>query len=39
MWALAGNDLVALSPEQIVDCDTVDQGCNGGDTPTGFQCM
>jgi C1A family cysteine protease len=36
MWALAGNDLAALSPEQIVDCDTVDQGCNGGDTPTAF---
>jgi C1A family cysteine protease len=37
MWALAGNSLAVLSPEQIVDCDTVDQGCNGGDTPTGFE--
>jgi hypothetical protein len=36
MWALAGNDLVELSPEQIVDCDTVDAGCNGGDTPSAF---
>jgi len=37
MWALANNDAaVALSPEQIVDCDTVDQGCNGGDTPSAF---
>jgi len=36
-WALAGNELVALSPEQIVDCDTVDAGCNGGDTPTAYQ--
>jgi len=25
-----------LSPQQIVSCDTVDQGCNGGDLPTAF---
>jgi cathepsin F len=37
MSALAGNQLIELAPEQIVDCDTVDQGCNGGDTPTAFQ--
>jgi cathepsin F len=37
MWALKGHDLVELAPEQIVDCDTVDGGCNGGDTPTAFQ--
>jgi len=37
MWALAGNNLVVLSPEQIVDCDTVDAGCNGGDTPSAFK--
>jgi len=37
MWALAGNHLVVLSPEQIVDCDTVDAGCNGGDTPSAFE--
>jgi len=37
MWALKGNQLTALAPEQIVDCDTVDQGCNGGDTPTAFE--
>jgi len=30
-WALAGNKLVSLSVQQIVDCDTEkDQGCNGG---------
>jgi C1A family cysteine protease len=29
-WALAGNTLTALAPQQIVSCDTVDQGCNGG---------
>jgi len=37
MCALAGNDLVELSPEQIVDCDTTDAGCNGGDTPSAFE--
>jgi len=25
-----------LSPQQIVDCDTVDQGCNGGNTETAY---
>jgi len=37
MWALATKNLPVLSPEQIVDCDTVDQACNGGDTPTAFE--
>jgi C1A family cysteine protease len=26
-----------LAPQQIVDCDQVDQGCNGGDLPTCYQ--
>jgi len=29
-WALAGNPLVSLAMQQIVDCDTTDGGCNGG---------
>jgi len=29
--ALAGQGLPVLSPENIVDCDTSDGGCNGGD--------
>jgi len=29
--ALGGGGLTELAPEQIVDCDTTDQGCNGGD--------
>jgi len=37
MWALKHGSLPILSPEQIVDCDTVDAGCNGGDTPTAFE--
>jgi len=36
-WILAGNSMVELSPEQIVDCDKVDQGCNGGNTPTAYK--
>lgn len=30
MWFLAGKNMTRLSPQQIVDCDTVDEGCNGG---------
>lgn len=26
-----------LSPEQIVQCDSVDEGCNGGNTATAFE--
>jgi len=37
MWFLSNGSLPILSPEQIVDCDTVDQGCNGGDTVTAYQ--
>lgn len=29
--------MVVLSPQQIVSCDQVDQGCNGGDTPTAYK--
>jgi C1A family cysteine protease len=36
MWFLAGNSLPVLAPQQIVSCDNVDQGCNGGDTPTAY---
>lgn len=27
----------ALSPEQIVQCDTIDDGCDGGNTETAFE--
>jgi len=35
-WMMANNTQVVLSPQQVVSCDTVDQGCNGGDLPTAF---
>jgi len=36
-WILKGNAALELSPQQIVDCDKKDQGCNGGDTPTAYE--
>jgi len=30
---------VPLAPQQIVDCDTNDQGCGGGDLPTCYQYL
>jgi len=34
---LKGNTLTSLSMQQIVDCDTNDDGCNGGDPPTAYE--
>jgi len=36
-WALAGNQLVSLSMQQVVSCDTSDDGCGGGDPPTAYE--
>jgi len=33
---VAGKPLPILGPQQIVDCDKTDGGCNGGDTPTAY---
>jgi len=37
-WFLAGNPLISLAPQQIVDCDVGngDQGCDGGYTGKAF---
>jgi len=40
VWIIAKkatNTTLKLSPQQIVDCDTDDEGCDGGDTPTAFK--
>jgi C1A family cysteine protease len=41
VWMIAKDltptDFKPLAPQQIVDCDTSDGGCNGGDTITAFQ--
>jgi len=40
MWILAGkakNNTLNLAPQQIVDCDTSDAGCEGGDPPTAYE--
>jgi len=37
MWFLAGHTLTELSPQQIVDCDKMDQGCDGGIPDTAYQ--
>lgn len=36
-WAMKGNRVPDLSPQQITSCDTQDGGCNGGNTETAYQ--
>jgi len=37
-WMLkGGHNVVELAPQQIVDCDKIDGGCGGGDTPTAYE--
>jgi cathepsin F len=35
-YFLAGNRLNPLSPQQLVDCETQDDGCNGGDPVNAY---
>jgi cathepsin L len=36
-WQIATGHLVSLSEQQFVDCDHIDQGCNGGLMDNGFK--
>jgi len=38
-WAIAKGQLVALSEQQLVSCDTIDQGCNGGLMNSAFDWL
>jgi len=37
MWARAGHGLLNLAMQQLVDCDTMSNGCNGGNPPNAYQ--
>jgi len=37
VYFLAGNPLLSLSMQQIVDCDPYDSGCNGGNPSTAYR--
>lgn len=38
-WAIKKGQLLSLSEQEIVDCDTSDQGCNGGYMTTAYESI
>jgi len=37
VWDIHGHGLIAMSPQEIVDCDTAMDGCNGGDPAQAYK--
>ena len=38
-WFLSGNSLTSLSEQELVSCDTNDDGCDGGDPSSAYQWL
>jgi len=36
---ITADAMPALSPQQVVDCDDIDQGCNGGNPPFAYEYL
>ncbi|XP_073996147.1 cathepsin F-like isoform X3 [Rhodnius prolixus] len=39
LWALQNKELLSLSEQELVDCDTFDKGCLGGDFDTAYRAI